>query len=121
VYARSCQHAWNSHPFLLQDKELDLKEREEAVRRMHNEAEYSRSEAEANLRSQKEESAALARKTEALAEARSRQARELDEREAAIHDQVCLFLHMHMSVCLGPLLSLFIMQLNDLCPSERQD
>jgi hypothetical protein len=96
---RSCQHVWNSHPSFLQDKELDLKEREEAVRRMHNEAEYSRSEAEANLRSQKEESAALARKTEALAEARSRQARELDEREAAIQDQVCLFFaHAHECV-----------------------
>lgn len=71
----------------MQDKELDLKEREEAVRRMHNDADYSRCEAEAHLRSQKEENAALARKTEALTEARARQARELDEREAALQEQ----------------------------------
>lgn len=79
-----------SNSYMLQDKELDLKEREEAVRRMHNDAEYSRCEAEANLRSQKEESAALARKTEALSEARARQTRELDEREAALQEQARL-------------------------------
>lgn len=91
LHLTETQHSNVSHQLnlvCLQDKELDLKEREEAVRRMHNEADYNRCEAEANLRSQKEESAALARKTEALSEARARQARELDEREAALQDQV---------------------------------
>lgn len=72
----------------VQEQELALKEREAAVHRAQNEAEYARAEAEANLRSQKEESAALARKLEALQEARSRSTRELDEREAAIAEQV---------------------------------
>lgn len=88
LYTRDAANSSSS--WVLQDKELDLKEREEAVRRMHNDADYSRCEAEANLRSQKEESTALARKTEALAETRARQTRELDEREAALQEQVRL-------------------------------
>lgn len=71
----------------LQDQELALKEREAAVHRAQNEAEYARAEAEANLRSQKEESSSLARKLDALQEARSRSAREFDEREATIAEQ----------------------------------
>jgi hypothetical protein len=71
-----------------QDRELDLKEREDAVRRAQNDADYSRCEAEANLRSQKEESAAMSRKAEAFAEARARHARELEAREAALQEQV---------------------------------
>jgi hypothetical protein len=79
----------------MQNQELSLKEREAALQRLQSDAEYARNEADANLRSQKDESAALSRKLEALQEARVRSAKELDERETALQEQV----RVHLLCC----------------------
>jgi hypothetical protein len=65
-----------------------LKEREAVVQRLHNEAEYARNEAEANLRSVKDESAAVSAKLEALREQRAAQMRECEERDTQLADRV---------------------------------